>query len=193
VRKVIGVLVAGAALVAVAALPAGAGDDAAPLHIRKVVVGPVPPGTQFVETLACEGREGNPNISSPSGPVSSVQFVFDAQGNPVGTGDTATFTGPGTCTVTETQNGGAASVSYQCEGTLPPPNGEIEVTGGRFSPRPAQNGEAEVCPSSGPQSDPITVNIISANQEATATVTNTFVDPGTPAAVAVEAVPLFTG
>lgn len=45
----------------------------------------------------------------------------------------------------------------------------------------------------GPQSDRITVNIVGEDEEVTVTVTNTFVDPGTAAAVPVEAVPLFIG
>ena len=196
----IGVFVAAAATVAMTAAPAGAGGggDAAPLHIRKVVVGPVPPGTQFVETVACEGSEsGQPIIFTGGPPASSVQLVFDAQGNPVGTGDTVTFTNGGECTVTETQNGGAASVSYQCEGSVPPStmaSGASVLDGaGRFSPRLA-GLQLQPCQTSGPQSEPIGVNIVSSRQEATVTVTNTFVDPGsTAAAVPVEAVPLFTG
>jgi hypothetical protein len=122
-----------------------------------------------------------------------AQLVFDAQGTPVGTGDTLTFTGPGECKVTETQNGGAVSVSYQCESTSPPPDQTLTGSG-RFSPRgPAA---IPICPSSGPQSDLIGVNIVSSGQEATVTVTNTFVEPGTaPGAppVAVEEAPRFTG
>jgi hypothetical protein len=204
-RKVIVVAVAAVALVLMGALSAGAGvvGTAAPLHVRKVVVGPVPPGTQFVETVACEGNQGEPIIfAGPGQPsASSVQFVFDSQGNPVGTGDTVTFTDPGSCTVTETQTGGAASVSYQCEGTLPlGPPGPDAASGG-FRPQgtvnpatPATTAPPEVCETSGPQSDPITVNIISPGQEATVTVTNTFVaPPPPPAPVAVVVVPLFTG
>jgi hypothetical protein len=190
----ISVTVAAAAIVMVGAAPAGAGrPPSSPLHIHKVVVGPVPAGTQFVETVTCDGNI----ISTGGGPsASSAQLVFDAQGNPVGTGDTLTFTGTGECTVTETQTGGAVSVSYQCESTSPPPN--QTVTGiGRFSPRgPAP---IPICASDGPQSDPIGVNIVSPGQEATVTVTNTFVEPGTAAAApgapaaAVEGEPRFTG
>jgi hypothetical protein len=201
----IGVLMAAAAFVAVTAVPAGAGEPgtAAPLHIRKVLVGPVPPGTQFVVTVACEGNEfpGEPIIFTGDGgsPASSVELVFDAQGNPVGSGDTVTFIDAGTCTVTETQTGGASSVSYECEGSLPPPDGNgngdsvLPTGGGRFSPRLAQDDELEVCQGSGPQSDPIGVNIIRENQEATVTVTNTFPEPAPEAAVAIVEVPRFTG
>ena len=199
----IGVFVAATAFVALAAVPAGAGEPgtAAPLHIRKVVVGPVQPGTQFVVTVACEGNDfpGEPIIFTGDGgsPTSSVQLVFDAQGNPVGSGDTVTFVDAGTCTVTETQTGGAASVSYECEGSLPPPDGNengdsvLPTGGGRFSPRgPVAQ---QVCQSSGPQSDPIGVNIIVENQEATVTVTNTFAESAPEAAVAIVEVPSFTG
>jgi hypothetical protein len=196
----IGVTVAAAAMVAMTAAPAGAGDggNAAPLTVRKVVVGPVPAGTQFVVTVACEGRRGEPIIFTGGPPAASQQLVFDADGNPAGTGDTVTFTNSGECTVTETENGGASSVSYQCEGSVPPPmtDGTALPTGaGRFSPRLA-GLQLLPCQTSGPQSEPIGVNIANEDQEATVTVTNTFVDPGTaaaPAAVPVEAEPLFTG
>jgi hypothetical protein len=188
VRKVFGVLVAAAALVAVTALPAGAGNGgSAPiLTIRKVVVGPVPPGTQFVETVNCDGE-----IIRPGGPGSSTgQRTYDAQGNPL-TSDSFEFIDDGQCTVTETQTGGAASVTYECEGTVPPP---VTLMGsGRASPRVAGPAPPQPCQTSGPQSDPITVNIVAQNEEVTVTVTNTFMDPGTVAAVPVEAVPLFTG
>jgi hypothetical protein len=188
----IGVTVAAAAAAAVPALPAGAGrTGVAPLHVRKVVVGPVPAETQFVVVVSCDG-----DIVFNGSGGSSATLVFDAQGNPVGTGDTVTFNGGGECTVTETQNGGAASVSYQCEGSVPPPttaSGASLLDGaGRFSPRLA-GLQLLPCQTSGPQSEPIGVNIASENQEATVMVTNTFADPGTSAAVPVEAEPRFTG
>ena len=196
-RKPIGwiaVVGAATALAVLPALPAGAGrTGVAPLHVRKVVVGPVPAGTQFVVQVSCDD-----NIIFNNSGGSSETLVFDAQGNPAGTGDTVTFNeGSAECTVTETQNGGAASVSYQCEGSVPPPttpSGASVLDGaGRFSPRLA-GLQLLPCQTSGPQSDPITVNITNRNQEATVTITNTFVDPGgTAAAVPVEAVPLFTG
>jgi hypothetical protein len=188
-RKWTGALLVAAALVALPALPAGAGDGgSAPiLTIRKVVIGPVPPGTQFVETLNCDGE-----IIRPGGPGSSSgQRTFDAQGNPVTSGDFE-FIDNGQCTVTETQTGGATSVTYECQGTVPPP---MMLEGsGRSSPRVA-GPVPQPCQTSGPQSDPITVNIVGEDEEVTVTVTNTFVDPGaaaTPAA-AVVGEPLFTG
>jgi hypothetical protein len=186
-RKWIGVLVAAAALVALAALPAGAGNGGiAPLTVRKVPVGPVPAGTQFVVTVACDGEI----IHTGNGPASSAQLVFDAQGNSVGP-DTVTFDDGGSCTVTETQNGGASSVIYECQGTLPP---EASITGGGgpFSARAV--GRRQICQTTGRQSDPIALNIVNQEQEATVTVTNTFVAQPAPApAAAVEDAPRFTG
>ena len=192
-RKWTGALVVAAALVALPALPAGAGVDggSAPiLTIRKVVVGPVPAGTQFVETVSCDG-----DIIRPGGPGSSSrQLTFDAQGNPA-TSSSLEFIDDGQCTVTETQTGGAASVTYECEGTVPPP---MMLEGsGRSSPRVAGPAPPQPCETSGPQSDPITVNIVGEDEEVTVTVTNTFVDPGSAAAAtpaaAVVGEPLFTG
>jgi hypothetical protein len=198
-RKWIRVTAAAAALVVMGALPAGAGKDGgvAPLHVHKVVVGPVPAGTQFVETIACDDEI----IHNDGNPVSSAQLVFDAQGNPVGTGDTVTFDHEGKCSVTETQNGGAASVIYECEGTAPPEPDASTSGGGRFSARLGPAVPPAVCESSGPQSDPITVNIFNEGQEATVTVTNTFVTPPESpqpppppeAAAVVVGAPLFTG
>jgi Domain of unknown function (DUF5979) len=191
-RKWTGALVVAAALVALPALPAGAGVDggSAPiLTIRKVVVGPVPAGTQFVETVSCDG-----DIIRPGGPGSSSrQLTFDAQGNPA-TSSSLEFIDDGQCMVTETQTGGAASVVYECEGTVPPP---MMLEGsGRSSPRVTGPAPPPPCETSGPQSDPITVNIVGEDEEVTVTVTNTFVDPGTAAAAAPAAAvvgePLFT-
>jgi hypothetical protein len=199
-RKWIGVTAAAAAIVLFAALPAGAGVDGgfAPLDVHKVVVGPVPAGTQFVVTIDCDDDIIFTGIGNP---VSSVQLVFDAQGNPVGTGDTVRFTGNGACTVTETQNGGAVSVVYECEGVTPTPAEASISGGGRFSARLGPGVPPPVCESSGPQSDPITVNIFNTEQHETVTVTNTFVTPppSEPAAsepapaAAVVGAPRFTG
>jgi hypothetical protein len=193
-RKWIGVTAAVAALVVMGALPAGAGKDGgfAPLHVRKLVVGPVPAGTQFVVTIDCD----NDMIFTGNSPATSVQLVFDAQGNPVGTGDTVMFVDGGNCTVTETQNGGAVSVIYECEGTFGPPPPTVQGSG-RFGPR-LVGVQSSPCEASGPQSEPISVLIEFEQQEATVTVTNTFVPAPTPPespapAAAVAGTPRFTG
>lgn len=66
------------------------------------------------------------------------------------------------------------------------------------SPRVAGPAPPQPCETSGPQSDPITVNIVGEDEEVTVTVTNTFVEAGTAAApgepaAAVVGEPLFTG
>jgi hypothetical protein len=166
-KKWIGAAVAAVAMLVLVAPPAGAGLDAAPLTVRKVPVGPVPAGTQFVVTISCD----KPIISTGNGSVSSTQLVFDAQGNPVGP-DTVEFSDFGTCTVTETQTGGAASVIYECEGSFTPGGLGSNGGGARFG---LGNGPPrEVCETSGPQSEPITMHIVSPAQDATVTITNTF-------------------
>lgn len=189
-RKCTGAAVAALAMLVLVAPAAGAGLDAAPLTVRKIPVGPVPAETQFVVTISCE----EPIISTDNGPVSSTQLVFDAQGNPVGP-DTVEFTDFGTCTVTETQTGGAASVIYECEGSFTPGGLGANGTGGRFGLR---NGPPrKVCETSGPQTEPITMHIVSPSQNATVTITNTFeaapTPPPPPPAAAVEEAPQFTG
>ena len=163
---------------------AGAGTTpvgAAPLTILKTVTGTVPAGTTFTATIQCsetiidDGGEG----------TDSATVSFDATGQPT-TPDTVTFLGPGQCSVTETAPGGADSTTYACEGVEP-----VEAPQS-FGPG-AQQVEEPICPSAGPQADPIVVNIIFENQTATVTIANTF-DPEviTPAAQIV-AQPAFTG
>ena len=180
----------------VVASPAGAGGPgtAAPLTIEKVVEGPVPPGTQFVVTIACEGSEAEaPQIidNFPNSPLSSKTVTFDETGAPVGP-NVLFFVGPGFCIVTETGTGGAAQVSYACAGQIlePPPPSTTSTTAsnqvdGGFS---AQNGLlTDPCAAAGPQTEPMTVFIEAPFQDAAVTVTNTF--PPTPVVIA----PTFTG
>ncbi len=183
-RGIVGAICAVALGVLGAAAPAGAGVNggAAPLTINKVVNGPVPEGTQFIATLTCADPEIEPNGAT------SAQVTFNAQGSPLGP-NVFTFSGPTECVVTETQTGGAASVSYACVGFVPPQD-LIEGTG-RFAAGPIQ---LLPCQTSGPQAEPIGVNIANEAQTATVTITNTFVDPGTaPAAPPVVGAPRFTG
>jgi hypothetical protein len=170
-----------AATVAVGA-PAGAGREpnSAPLTIQKVVVGTAPPGTQFVVDLNCvTGSEGQD------------QVVFDEFGQPVGP-NTVFFGGPNECTPTESQTGGAATVSYACEGTIPPiepePPEPPESTADEWPIPQGATPISDPCDAAGPQPEPILVFIGAPNQDATVTITNTFAEP---AAVVVE--PAFTG
>jgi hypothetical protein len=178
------VTLAGAALV-----PAGAGirPGSAPLTIEKEVDGVVPPDTEFTVKVECD----NANIFTPNGPpVASATVDFDEKGHPDGS-DTLTFTNEGTCTVTETHDGDAEDVSYECEGQFPEVSAPSEGFAGA-----QQDGVADPCGGVfGPQEKPITVFIEDATQFATVTVTNEFPDPVTPApaAQALAVSPTFTG
>jgi hypothetical protein len=113
--------------------------------------------------------------------------TFDATGQPTSP-DTISFKNQkGSCTVTETETGGAESTTYSCESTLP----ALEVTPAVPAPDP------DVCDTVGPQADPIVVNIVDKDQTATVTIANTFPTPTpTPApepAADVVATPKFTG
>ncbi|MDQ1429771.1 MAG: hypothetical protein QOF40_373 [Actinomycetota bacterium] len=182
------VAVGGLAFGAMAA-SAGAGVQpigAAPLTVIKTVSGPVPAGTTFSATVQC----GANMIFDGASGVDSAVVQFDATGQPT-TPDIITFRAPGTCTVTETVNGGAATTAYSCVGDV-------------GLPAPAQNGfgaaavaDPVVCPAAGPQATPITVNIIFEGQTATVTIANTVVPviPAPPATPAAQVViqPAFTG
>jgi hypothetical protein len=91
-------------LVALTVIPAGAGQPPQSLEVRKVIVGPVPPGAEFIVQVQC----------------------VKANGPPIN--ETLTFTEPGSqivdlelsslsCIVAETQAAGA-TVSYACESVL---------------------------------------------------------------------------
>jgi hypothetical protein len=83
--------------------------------VEKVVVGPVPAGTVFEVTVQCTG---DPNDAPSEGIPASV-FQFDENGDPIGANSlqTGLFV---SCTATETDDGGAASVSYACAVANPP-------------------------------------------------------------------------
>jgi hypothetical protein len=190
------VTLAGAALV-----PAGAGAGApigaAPLKIEKEVDGVVPPDTEFTVKVECVGTRVGSIIHTPNGSVASATVDFDEEGDPDGS-DTITFDNPGTCTVTETHDGDAEDVSYECEGQFPvvspPQTSATPVDGGFVGAQ--QDGVADPCGGvAGPQEQPITVFIEVETQFATVTVTNEFPDPvrPAPAAQALAVSPTFTG
>jgi hypothetical protein len=129
-----------------------AGSGTAEFEILKTVRGTPPPGTQFEVTLACDGV----TIVPPG--QSQVVLRFDAAGT---TQDPAAFRfeDEGTCTVTETQTGGAASVTYECA-----------ITAGK-------PGIPGLCTPSGAQSSPVTVNVRTPRSPSSVTVTNSFERP----------------
>lgn len=174
---------AGAVGVAQVAVAGGAPINS-PLTIVKTVSGPVPAGTTFTATVECDGDI----IVVDQGPDTDTATVtFDETGQPTSP-DTISFKNQdGSCSVTETETGGAATTTYSCESTLP----AVQVAPAVPAPDP------DVCETTGPQSDPITVNIVDKDQTATVTIANTFPEPtpqpGPEAAPEVVATPTFTG
>jgi hypothetical protein len=194
-----------AALAAVTALScaafvtsAGAGtmELAAPLTISKVVSGPVPAGTTFTVLVSCDGDIIDDGMGVPEagglsaqgkgpGGLSSIEVTFDEFGNPTSENPIG-FVGPGSCTVTETGAGGAATISYQCTGQIPQ-GGEVVPKDGVFG----QGGGMITDPCASITAAGVTVLIEEPDQFAVVTVTNTF--DGTPAAQPVVVTPAFTG
>ena len=105
-RRILSALAVAAAVGALFAFPADAGNGSNTFNVTKVVDGPVPAGTQFtIEANCTDGFRYD---------VTEV-FVYDS------TGGTQTITGiPGesSCTATETDDGGALSVTYSCAFTV---------------------------------------------------------------------------
>jgi hypothetical protein len=142
---------------------AGKVAPAAPLTIVKTVSGPVPASTTFTATIKCDDEfiiDGNDHTDS-------VAVSFDATGQPTSE-DTFGFSDPTSCTVTETEDGGASTTTYACESTLP----DTQAGALQEDPEP-------ICPEAGPVSDPVTVNIVNEEQTATVTIHNTFTEPPT--------------
>jgi hypothetical protein len=114
---------AGAALVALATPPVGAGLTFATLvTIHKVVQGTPPAGTTFTIHGTCTGGQ-------------TKNSTWDAHGNLTSSLGTNVIGGPqnSTCTVSETVNGGANSVTYACavvtgEGASCPTNSSFTGT-----------------------------------------------------------------
>jgi hypothetical protein len=130
-----------------------ADSGSAEFEILKRVSGTPAPGTVFEVRLACDGV----TIAGQS----ELVVRFDAAGTPQ---DPAAFQfeGSGTCTVTEIQTGGATSVTYECTLTAGEP------------------GVPPPCTPSGPQADPVTLNITTPRAFSSVTVTNSFEPPAPP-------------
>jgi hypothetical protein len=187
----------GALAFAVVAPSAGAGmrGEAAPLTIVKTVTAAFPAGTTFEATIHCTASE----IDAAAGGIidngteegtDTATVTFGADGQPTSP-DTVSFDGPGVCTITETVNGGATSTTYSCVGTLPEPSDEEPIDGvGAFQ---VEEPDQPVCPAAGPQSTPITVNILDPDQTATVTIANTPPAQQIRPAAQIVAQPAFTG
>jgi hypothetical protein len=118
-RSVVLLSLAAAFVLGVSVIPAGAGDlPIQPIHVTKVVEGPVPEGTEFEIVVECEGVQG---------PTVSETLTFPATGGNqvVGGG------GPShDCTINETVTGGATTVAYDC---VPFENVTCDPSGQAFS------------------------------------------------------------
>jgi hypothetical protein len=196
-------LVASAAALSTAALASGAIAGVitpvldAPLTIVKTVSGTVPAGTTFTVNLHCPGGNidtGVDDASAAAITATDATVTFDATGQPTSP-DIIGFDDDGTCTVTETESGGAASVTYACTGSIPEPSQEPvpvpESSDGFDAAAPVF--PTDPCEAAGPQAAPMTVLIAAPDQEATVTVHNTFADPAPTPAAQIVAQPAFTG
>jgi hypothetical protein len=158
---------------------------AAPLTIKKVANGPVTPGETFTVHVSCPGG----TIAAGDTGLTDVDLGFTVDGSGTvqpAAGQTIGFLEQTDCTITETVTGGATSVSYACSGS-----GATAEAGA--ASRWGASGAAvstpdDPCQTAGPQSTPIGVNIVAADQTATVTVTNTM-----PVVAAVTVTPRFTG
>jgi hypothetical protein len=91
--------------------PADAGRGASnTFRVVKVVNGPVPAGTVFEVEVACT----TDTPAAPSEGGASATLQFDEDGNPIGS-DSIPADFFESCHAEETEDGGAASVSYACE------------------------------------------------------------------------------
>ncbi len=174
-----------AGLPLVGGTPGGAGVLPDSLTVNKVVTGAVPPGTTFTVSVECVGADSTgataPSSSSTTSTSTRVHsqvtatptvITFNAQGDPTPAGSNfVNPTAPSTCTVTETANGGASSVTYACAVTA--------------SPTPL--AAAPVDPVSCVTGQSAEYTVAGDGAAATITVTNVF-----PAA-AIVAAPAFTG
>jgi hypothetical protein len=153
-----------------------------------VASGPTTPGQTFTLHVSCPGG----TIAAGETGLTDVDLLFtvDASGTvQPSTGQTIGFLEQTECTITETASGGAAGVSYACTGS----GASVEATaaGGWGGVHAATAADPDdPCRTSGPQATPISLDVVTARQEATVTVTNTFA--ATPAA-GVVVTPRFTG
>jgi hypothetical protein len=163
-------LIAGFSVVTAPAVDAGLSGNT--ITVNKSVTG-APPGTTFAVTLSC--------VTSPTpGTPETHTIHFDASGTPT---DTHIFTiGAGhDCTVTETANGGASTVAYQCEFTFGPtdPNHTLGSCSGGATGNTVHFGDVI--------GDSATVTVVNTFIATTTTTTTTTTAPP------VEAAPAFTG
>lgn len=105
-RGLIGVLLVAGVLVVPGVADAGKGDPVT-LNVTKVVEGPVPDGTTFDVQIDCDVT--NPDSADAEGGPTTQTITFDATG---GTQAVSVPQFQPTCTITETDDGGAVTVVY---------------------------------------------------------------------------------
>ncbi len=165
--------------------------DTPELQVRKVVSGPASSG--FTAQVHCTTPD-----AAESAATTDVSLAFHADGSPDPTSSPSgwivrdgawvladsTLNGS-TCTATETNDGGATSVSYGCS----------------WRPAESENPVDAGCPgaSSGPTATPASVQLQNDGDVGVLTITNTFPTPPTPPSPPAEAplpvtiAPKFTG
>jgi hypothetical protein len=159
------------------------------LDVKKVVSGAASSG--FTEHVQCTGQAANSVDAQASTTVVDVSLRFQADGTPDATATPAgwivsdaawqltdgSLTGS-TCTITETDSGGATSVSYSCS----------------WTPGTSDHLAGVGCPgaSSGPSATPASVVFEGNGDVGVLTVTNTFPPPAT-APPPITIAPKFTG
>src|SRR5262245_6699204 len=112
-RILLGLMAGAVAVLITVSMPsANGGESDNTFTVNKVVEGPVPPGTVFEVAINCIGQGAS-------------TMTFDEDGNPTSANsfEISPFT---TCSATETEDGGAESVSYQCDVTEPTNNAPTE-------------------------------------------------------------------
>ena len=101
------------AFVAIPAAPAGAQQANNTITVEKVVDGTAPEGTVFAVEVDCDSAEGPTTVYfDENGDPSDQNGDSDPGSNVV---DVDPFNDTDVCTVTETEDGGASSVSYSCD------------------------------------------------------------------------------
>jgi len=111
-RKLLIVIgVAGLFMVGLAAAPAQSQSLEGTLVVTKVVEGPVPEGTEFVITVDCPVTDRSAEVD-PEGLGVSEELTFGEEG---GSEEVSVPFFADECTVTETEDGGAASTTYAGE------------------------------------------------------------------------------
>ena len=168
--------------------PAAQAGVLANLTVVKVVEGPVPAGTTFEIEVTCVSSvsAAADGVAAPSATTLTYGDAGGTDSLPVGPGDR--------CTVTETVDGGADSVSYACAVTDPGQQGDFVQCSADM-----QTVDYDVV--FGPAGATVTVtNSFSEDPPTTTTTTTTTTTPGDPeppvsgaSPGVVAATPTFTG